>query len=114
MVLNIGKQFSVEPAGRYITDGQFSGELFRESLLKDSITELADGARLIVVLDDGVGAYSSTWLREAFGGLVATNFASKNELKHCLEFQYEDEDFEFYEAMIWEYINQPIDLAGGM
>lgn len=66
-VVNIGKQFSRFPAGRYAKKGPASGEEFREKVL---VPLLDEGAQEIIVeLDDAIG-YGSSFLEEAFGGLI--------------------------------------------
>lgn len=62
----LAKQFSRHPAGRYKTDGPYSGELFRE---KHLIPAIRDRKKIIVHLD-GARGYGSSFLEEAFGGLV--------------------------------------------
>ena len=64
--ISVAKQFSRFPAGRYRTDGDFSGELFRDKLL---VPALKSGDQVVVELD-GVAGYGSSFLEEAFGGAV--------------------------------------------
>lgn len=70
IVINIAKDFSRVPAGRYRADGKFSAVNFRSDFLVPKLLEAeASNTRLQVVLD-GVLGYSSSFLEEAFGGLV--------------------------------------------
>ena len=62
----LAKQFSRHPAGRYKSDGPYSGELFREQHLIPAIRE----RKKIVIHLDGARGYGSSFLEEAFGGLV--------------------------------------------
>jgi hypothetical protein len=64
-IINIARQFSRSPAGRYREDGPYSGQTFREKFL---IPGLKSGANLIVEMD-GTRGYGSSFLDEAFGGL---------------------------------------------
>lgn len=75
--IEIGRQFSRYPAGRYVADGPFSGEAFRERLL---VPALRSGARVIVEMDGTVG-YGSSFLEEAFGGLVRQGFQASELLQ---------------------------------
>lgn len=63
--INIGKEFSPYPAGRYLTDGDYSGERFREEIL---IPSLMSNGEIHIYLDDTRG-YDSSFLEEAFGGI---------------------------------------------
>jgi hypothetical protein len=64
--INIASQFSRTPGGRYYTDGPASGEQFREERL---IPALQKSGTVVVELD-GARGYPSSFLEEAFGGLV--------------------------------------------
>ncbi|MDN3639634.1 STAS-like domain-containing protein [Simiduia curdlanivorans] len=103
---SIGKQFSEEPAGRYYSDGKGSGEEFREEVLVPLIRKLKSGDILEIRLDEGVESYGSSFLSESFGGLVAHGYFHSEELLSKLKFSYEDEDFEFYENRIFQYIKE--------
>lgn len=103
MKYNIGKEFCDTPAGREKSDGDFTGEHFREDVLKVLIKNLSKNEKLVIILDDAEG-YGSSFLDEAFGGTVRQKYISSNKLLSLLEFEYEDEDFEFFENKIREYI----------
>lgn len=64
--VNIAKQFARMPGGRYERLGPNSGEKFRREHL---VAPLAEGKTVIVELD-GVRGYGSSFLEEAFGGVV--------------------------------------------
>jgi hypothetical protein len=64
--VNIAKQFSKLPGGRYVRLGPYSGEEFRTRFL---IEPLRQGKTVVVELD-GVRGYGSSFLEEAFGGVV--------------------------------------------
>lgn len=59
--------FSKFPGPRYKKLGKFSGEEFRESVL---IPAISDGVDDLEINLDGVFGYGSSFLEEAFGGLV--------------------------------------------
>ncbi len=71
--INVAKDFSRYPAGRFTSDGPFSGEQFRNEIL---IPALKSGAHIIVELD-GTRGYGSSFLEEAFGGLIRAGFTRK-------------------------------------
>lgn len=103
--LNIGQDFNCHPIGRYYTDGTGSGEEFREEFLKKAISEAGENETITIILDDGVEGYGSSFLVEAFAGLVRQGFMDGQTLKARLEFKYSDPDFSFYEDKIKQYID---------
>ena len=64
--ISVGKDFSMVPAGRFYSDGPASGQAFRENFL---VPALQSGATVVVSLDNTEG-YGSSFLDEAFGGLI--------------------------------------------
>ncbi|MBM0140506.1 STAS-like domain-containing protein [Pseudomonas cannabina] len=64
--INLAEDFSKHPAGRFKTDGPYSGELFRESFL---VPLVRDHEPTVIYLD-GARGYGSSFLEEAFGGLA--------------------------------------------
>lgn len=77
MKINVLRQFSRYPAGRYISDGPFSGEAFREKFLIPAL----DSGESIEIEMDGARGYGSSFLEEAFGGLVRRGHSAKEVLK---------------------------------
>jgi len=104
--INIGQDFSPDPAGRYRSDGSGSGEAFREDLLKQRIEQLGINEKLVIILDDGVEGYGSSFLTEGFAGMVKYGYIDKDKLLSILDIQYEDEDFGFYKKRIIQYIKE--------
>jgi hypothetical protein len=84
-VIDIGKDFSRYPAGRYQTDGPFNGESFRAKFLEPA---LKNKERITITLDNTAG-YGSSFLEEAFGGLVRLGY-SANQINSIMNFQSED------------------------
>ena len=64
--IDVGRDFSRVPVGRYVEDGSFTGEHFRLQLLEPAFKA---GESVRVILDTTAG-YGSSFLEEAFGGLV--------------------------------------------
>jgi len=69
MRITISKDFTDAPGGRYIKNGDFSGEYFREKHLVPAFDRLSKGEKLIVNLD-GCFGFVTSFLEEAFGGLA--------------------------------------------
>ena len=87
MVLNVAKDFSPYPSGRYKRDGPHSGEVFRDDWL---VPALQESQELVVELDD-VEGYGSSFLEEAFGGLVRKGFSTADVLKNQLKLTSSDD-----------------------
>ena len=60
--------FTEFPGPRHETIGKFSGERFREEVLLETIRE--HGISQMAVDLDGTAGYGSSFLEEAFGGLI--------------------------------------------
>ena len=74
-VINIAREFSPFPVGRFYDDGPDSGERFRDEHLE---APLKAGEAVKVELS-GVEGYGSSFLDEAFGGIVRKLGLSKSE-----------------------------------
>jgi len=99
VLVNITEDFSAVPAGRFRSDGPFSGEAFREEFLIPAL-KLEDDVR--VSLDGGEG-HGSSFLEEAFGGLVRRQEFEIKYLRSHLKLLSEDETLI---DEIWEYIER--------
>lgn len=84
-VIDIAAQFTRYPAGRYRTDGHFSGERFRDDYLVPALQAGPVEVRL-----DGTAGYGSSFLEEAFGGLARLKLYDAGELLRRLSFVSRD------------------------
>lgn len=75
-VLKISTDFSDTPGPRYITEGPFSGEKFREDILYPRLKDVIDKNEKLVVNLDGTQGYGTSFLEESFGGLIRDNHLS--------------------------------------
>ena len=103
---NIGQEFSTDPSGRYYSDGPGSGEEFREEYLRKYLSSLKGDEKLLVILDDNVESYGSSFLVEGFAGMVKYGYMRAEDVLSKLEFEFKDDDFEFYKNKIIQYINE--------
>lgn len=99
--IDVAKDFSRSPAGRFPSDGPYSGELFRESLLGPLIRE----GEPVEVRFAGVLTMGSSFLEEAFGGLVRFGFASREQLRKQLKIE---SALKTYENRIWNHIDAAV------
>lgn len=100
-LINVSEGFSKYPAGRYTEDGDYSAEKFRETLLVPYL--LDEDIEKVMVELDGVAGYSSSFLEEAFGGLVRTKKFNKEILNYKLELKSSDKNLI---AEIKQYIKE--------
>ena len=95
--ISLASDFSPCPAGRYVEDGPFSGTAFRVQHLLPAIT-----AHEKVIVDmEGAELAGSSFLEEAFGGLVRAGI-SELELRKKLEFRSSRQTDA---TRIWRYIH---------
>lgn len=67
--IKIARDFTSTPGGRFVKDGPGSGEEFRDTILVPEIRNLGPSEKLRIDLDGAFG-YATSFLEEAFGGLV--------------------------------------------
>ena len=97
--INIATEFSQTPAGRFVTDGPFSGERFRNEIL---VPALRSSDEVVVDMSDVFG-YGSSFLEEAFGGLVRKCSFNRNELLKKMRVQA---SLKTYETKVMQYIKE--------
>ena len=88
ITINIGQQFSRFPSGRYEKNGSTSGEAFRKNLLEPALRRNGESIRVVM---DGTIGYGSSFLEEAFGGLVRVAGFNANDIVSRLDFDTQDE-----------------------
>lgn len=101
-MIKVAEQFSRFPAGRFITDGPYSGELFRRKFLEPALKASGD----VIVDLDGARGYGSSFLEEAFGGLVRGGVPK--ELVRKIQIKATNTSLK---AEIYDYIDKAVPLA---
>ena len=102
MKITIATDFSDVPIGRARKDGDATGEAFREDWLRPYLEKASEDAPLIVDLN-GAEGYPSSFLEEAFGGLVRKGYFTAQKLKKILVIEAANGHI-LYRDIIWEYI----------
>lgn len=98
MIIKVSTAFSRFPGGRYPSDGSFCGQTFREDIL---VPALKAGHKKIIIDISGVEGMGSSFIDEAFGGLIRENHFNPGELTDRIEVVYDDDDLEFYAGEIY-------------
>lgn len=102
--INVAKDFSPYLFGRTTPqDGDFTGEVFRETILKKNLDQLNDGEILIVDFDDVLTDVGSSFLSEAFAGLIEKGHITKENLLNVLVIKSKDD---LYDIAVRKYINE--------
>lgn len=90
--ISIVEDFSRTPGPRYISEGEFSGQLFRQTILLPKIQEaLKENDDIQVDLDRASG-YGTSFLEEAFGGLIREDHIPYDFLKTHLKIKSDEDD----------------------
>ncbi len=100
MIIDVGRDYSPFPGGRVREDGPFNGQEFREDVLMPALL----AADHVVIVIDSAKGYGSSFLEEAFGGLVRNGGFSLSELKEKLEIRFTNPGFKFFYDDVWQYI----------
>ena len=83
VLFSIAKDFSPHPGPRLAKQGSHSGESLRRKLLR-----VLDTSNATVVVDlDGTKGIGSSFLDEAFGGLIRCENRSKDDILRRLQFR---------------------------
>lgn len=99
----IAKDFSRAPGARYRRHGPHSGEEFLEDILMPALRTAEEMNSKVVVVLDGALGYATSFLEEAFGGLVRNGF-TKSAIHARLKFISNEEPDLIDE--IWTYIDE--------
>lgn len=105
VLIVVARDFSRYPGGRYKQDGDFSGEAFREDVLVDALRAARASHGHVFVDIDGAAGYPSSFLEEAFGGLVRERHFTAKELNDLLTIRA-GSLFENYRLLAAKYIRE--------
>lgn len=88
--MNFVNEFTDMPLGRYITDGPYSGERFREEFLVPKLQQLKNEEQLLLDLSNAFG-FGSSFLEECFGGIIRKQYFSLGDLNKKLILKCDDD-----------------------
>ena len=88
--IKICRDFSDTPGGRLKEEGEFSGELFRDTILIEKYEEAEQSNDILEIDFDDCYGVGTSFLEEAFGGLVR-KYHKHDILKRLIIIATEDE-----------------------
>lgn len=106
--LSIAKDFSEFPAGRIPDDGPNSGQRFRDDYLAPALKDAIKNSDIVEVNLDGTMGYGSSFLDEAFGGLVREHGLNKDDIFRCLNIS---DNRVIYKKLALRYIEEEQERA---
>lgn len=97
------REFTLYPGPRFREDGDYSGEEFRDEYLLPKYLDAVKNKVCLYVILEGTKGYASSFLEEAFGGLVRKG-QNKKDLKKYLKVHSPDR--RWYEEEVYSYIDE--------
>lgn len=91
--IKVATDFALSPGPRYINEGLHSGEAFREEILKQKMTLAIENKEKLVVDLDNTSGYGTSFLEEAFGGLIRHNGFKLADILTHLDIISVEEDY---------------------
>lgn len=96
--ISVANDFSPSPAGRFVDDGPYPGELFRNNFL---LPALKGDERVLVDLT-GTELPGSSFLEEAFGGLIRAGFSEEFLRSHIEVHSSRESD----SIRVWRFVRE--------
>ena len=104
VTLSIATDFSRTPGSRYEREGEYSGEVFRRDFLYPKVRTAVEAATQLTINLDGTAGFGTSFLEEAFGGLIRENGVTAPQLRQLLRIQSDEEPYLIED--IWTYVDE--------
>lgn len=101
MKIKIATDFSRIPCARFLSEGDFPGEEFREKILLPRLMEAIEKKEKLEIDLDGTAGLGTSFLEESFGGLIRVNRLKYDDIMNTLVYisindpEYVDEIHEY-------------------
>ena len=109
MRIEIAKEYTKTPGPRYISEGPFSGEDFRNIILCPRIREAIENNEKLIIVLDGTHGYGTSFLEEAFGGLIREDHIPYEKIVAIIEIISDEEEYLVDDIM--QYLNDAADAS---
>lgn len=93
MKIKISTDFATAPGPRYRAEGDHSGEEFRIDFLLPRLQDAIKAHETLLVDLDGTAGYGTSFLEEAFGGLIRENSFTLSQLEKHITIKSEEEPY---------------------
>ena len=111
IIISISRDFSRTPAGRVPKDGPFNGQRFRQEHLDPALAKVIGTQNKVIVEFSDADSYSSSFLEEAFGGLVRSHKYNSEEIRKVLVLKTNDPVYAAYVADAKDYMERELKLV---
>lgn len=111
LTLKVASDFSPSPGPRFLFEGKYSGQEFREKHLYPQLVQAIKEDAVLTVDLDGTSGFGTSFLEESFGGLIRNNKLNLCVVRKHLEFKSIEEPELIDEVM--EYMEDAQDEFGG-
>lgn len=101
---SVARSFSRTPGPRYRDEGKNSGQELREDHLMGLLKTCQLSSHKLEINLDGTAGYATSFLEEAFGGLIRNDKIKLETLNSMLTFVSTEEDYLIDD--IWAYIQE--------
>lgn len=91
MKIKIATDFSRIPGARFLSEGDFPGEEFREKILLPKLKEAIEKKEKLEIDLDGTAGLGTSFLEESFGGLIREDNMDYKIIIDTISFISEDD-----------------------
>lgn len=98
--------YARSPGGRFRSDGPYSGEWFREEIVKPALANAISAGEKLEIELDGTSGYGSSFLEECFGGLIRKRSFDPALVRRFLVISAKSRAFTTYKTLADRYIQK--------
>jgi len=108
MIIDLAREFSPYPSGRFAGDSEFNGTRFRVEFLEPALRAAKESHQKVTVDIDGVRSFGSSFLEEAFAGLIRLGVYRRDDLRDLLEVRCTKPHLAIFRDTIASYIKNAV------